>query len=359
MNFKSQLKKTNKSFYAQPGAKEETESGMVNFKSALRKVNPNKPPADPSSNSQDLGFRASLRSVSGDLQKRVDPPVATTEEEIVEDATIIEEIEEEDKRKSTGSISSLVKMWEPSSPKESSLTPSPCDTDRPGSVVKFEKRVWPPVPSTETEKPMVPVKPTVKPPPTSKPPPPREPVFKPPPKPPSTAAKPQVCNIYAAPSSMSSRAGATAPRPNISTSKPKLIPTTSSSDKESKASEGKVEGSSDKRGESSDSGLSSDRDSLLDCSSCLDNELQALAQSLSKGEAMAVSDKVGTFHSSCINYVDSIPATGRFRFRSLLNKLDTQVKDLRSVNINKSSETEKLVKEIQMTIRDLGAVIQR
>ena len=32
------------------------------------------------------------------------------------------------------------------------------DSERPGSVVKFEKRVWPPVPSTETEKPMVPVR---------------------------------------------------------------------------------------------------------------------------------------------------------------------------------------------------------
>ena len=72
-------------------------------------------------------------------------------------------IEEENKRKSTGSISSLVKMWEPSSPRDASgasaVSPSlASDSERPGSVVKFEKRVWPPVPSTETEKPMVPVK---------------------------------------------------------------------------------------------------------------------------------------------------------------------------------------------------------
>ena len=67
------------------------------------------------------------------------------------------------------------------------------------STVKFEKRVWPPVPNTETEKPMVPVKPTVKPPaPTTKPPPPKEPMVKPPPKP-AMAVKPNVCNIYAAP----------------------------------------------------------------------------------------------------------------------------------------------------------------
>merc|ERR1719219_3010483 len=58
---------------------------------------------------------------------------------------------------------------------------------------------------------MVPVKPTVKPPPTSKP----------PPKP-LASAKPQVCNIYAAPSSVSARTPSSNPRstglsrPNIS-----------------------------------------------------------------------------------------------------------------------------------------------
>lgn len=65
---------------------------------------------------------------------------------------------------------------------------------------------------------MVPVKPTVKPPPpTSKPPPPKEPSCKPPPKPLLPASKPLVCNIYAAPNSVGSVAGAgAASKPNIS-----------------------------------------------------------------------------------------------------------------------------------------------
>ena len=89
-------------------------------------------------------------------------------------------------------------------------TPASGDDNSPGQAdkhgtVKFEKRVWPPVPNTETEKPMVPVKPTVKPPaPTTKPPPPKEPMVKPPPKP-AMAVKPNVCNIYAAPTVGTSR----------------------------------------------------------------------------------------------------------------------------------------------------------
>ena len=168
VNFKSQLKKTNNSaLYAQPGAQEEP--AVVDFKSALRKVEkPGRPGASEvqtsSAGSPDLGFRAGLRSVAGgDLHKRALAesllPCNNEDEEEVEETIL----EEENKRKSTGSISSLVKMWEPSSPRDASgasaVSPSlASDSERPGSVVKFEKRVWPPVPSTETEKPMVPVK---------------------------------------------------------------------------------------------------------------------------------------------------------------------------------------------------------
>jgi anaerobic glycerol-3-phosphate dehydrogenase len=74
---------------------------------------------------------------------------------------------------------------------------------------------------------------------------------------------------------------------------------------------------------------------------------------------MSASDKVGSFHTSCSSLVDSIPATGRFRFRSLLAKLDTQAKELRAVNINKNTENTQLVRDLQTTLRDLVSVIQR
>jgi len=395
-NFKSQLKKTNTSLYAQPklGKDEldnQSESGIVDFKFQLRKVNTNKSITTTTTSdnlespSQDpIGFRASLRSVSGDLKKSSDTeqnsPAHKGDDQNSIEKEKSEEIdndeEREDKRKSTGSISSLKKMWEasdsPTSPKDGeSVSPSHSD-ERPGSVVKFEKRVWPPVPSTETEKPMVPVKPTVKPPPTSKPPPPKEPNFKPPPKP-STSVKPSVCNIYAAPSSVPSRNPS---KPNISTTKPKL-PTTrlsdskppSTSDLTSVPPPAKVDnvigergGSSETRADSTDSGLSSshDKDSLVDFSQSLENLLVGLStEGITKATAMSASDKVGSFHSSCSGLVDSIPATGRFRFRSLLAKLDSQAKELRAVNLNKNTENTQLVRDLQTTVRDLVSVLQR
>merc|ERR1719516_665860 len=188
----------------------------------------------------------------------------------------VDEEYEEDKRKSTGSISSLKKMWE----EGGDGVKDPTD-DRPGSVVKFEKRVWPPVPSTETEKPMVPVKPTVKPPPTSKPPPPKEPSCKPPPKPPQSS-KPMVCNIYAAPTSV-------APKPNISLSTIKSKQANNSNSESQGTQErspiaggrkNRASKYSDTRADSTDSGLSSsnDRDNLLDLSVSLENLLDCLSK---------------------------------------------------------------------------------
>merc|ERR1719232_2017777 len=116
---------------------------------------------------------------------------------------------------------------------------------------------------------------------------PREPSCKPPPKP-STTTKPLVCNIYAAPTSMPP----SAPKPNISAIKPKL-PITS-----------KPSSSTD------------DQDNLIDLSVSLENLLDSLAKDgITKATAMSASDKVGSFHNCCSNIVDTIPATGRFRFR--------------------------------------------
>ena len=68
-NFKSQLKKTNTSLYAQPklgkeDAENQSESAVVDFKFQLRKVNTSKSTSDnmdsPSHEKDPIGFRASL-----------------------------------------------------------------------------------------------------------------------------------------------------------------------------------------------------------------------------------------------------------------------------------------------------------
>ena len=225
IDFKSNLKKTSDlNITAKPDVDNSSSSNVVvDFKVKLKKPSKMLPSAAEEEasanantvNAEPLDFKARLRKVSGskcsptkessainntsETTSKPDFSVKTIDEKRDSiTSTESETMDDNNKRKSTGSISSLRKMWE-SSPRlplrsthpptdldksfcsgaDGITSPTECDesVDKQNATVKFEKRVWPPVPSTETEKPMVPVKPTVKPPaPTTKPPPPKEPM---------------------------------------------------------------------------------------------------------------------------------------------------------------------------------------
>ena len=214
IDFKSNLKKTSDLNIAAKDVDNSSRNSnvvVVDFKVKLKKPSKTLPSAPTAaedeaaanSASEPLDFKARLRKVSGSkssptkesvVSETSKPPAIAVIDEKRDSITSTESETMDDKRKSTGSISSLRKMWE-SSPRPLRSTHPPTDLDKTcdggitsptsdeswdkqnAATVKFEKRVWPPVPSTETEKPMVPVKPTVKPPaPTTKPPPPKEPM---------------------------------------------------------------------------------------------------------------------------------------------------------------------------------------
>merc|ERR1719354_1019596 len=322
----------------------------------------------------------------------------------------------EEKRKSTGSISSLVKMWEgnpstdpqqqhqvtevpaqPATASSSNITgglavshpqpPANQVTTNSGSVVKFEKRIWPPIPySTDnpTEKPVVPIKPLtvqnsgipsttsgkkVMAPPTTKPPP---PTTKPPPpimgvKPPLPGGKPSVCNIYAAPSQISAHS---------STKEPKKKSATSPAVKESHKKSGQ---SVEDTETSTDSGLSSLSSSCAAAppttNSCvaavtsppddrLLQSIQELANNLhsfghSKENNKAASQKILCICTGCTGVIDSISPTARFKFRGLVNKLENLSKDVLTSHTLKSDGQAKIVGEIKTVLKDLLNILQR
>ena len=389
IDFKSQLKKKteskpeldNNSEQSNQKTNNDESLNFVDFKSKLRKSKPeavSSSSAQQQENTEPLDFKARLRKVSDGTKTAVQAQAASNNEQQLQEEELNENddnsleqqrdildkrdsvgsIEDNEKRKSTGSISSLRKMWE-SSPKiggrksapppeelNADLSPesAPSSANNPSSV-KFEKRVWPPVPNTEMEKPMVPVKPTVKPPaPTTKPPPPKDPSVvaagvKLAPKP-AMAVKPNVCNIYAAPSTT------TTSKPKLPANKP--APMTSST----------------KNGDVITT--EPDRDSILNVSQRLESSLDVAKRdnaNLSKVDLSNLSDQIGTFHSTCSGFIDSVPPTTRFRFRSLLTKLDQQSKEF-SANVSSSSSagtttSNRLAGDIQVTLRDLVTVIQR
>ena len=84
-------------------------------------------------------------------------------------------------------------------------------------------------------------------------------------------------------------------------------------------------------------------------------------EKLSKTSVINLSDQVTEVHGACAAYVDNIPATGRFRFRSLLNKLEDQAKDLREAGISGAGgqSPQAVTADIHATVRDLVIAIKR
>ncbi|XP_023216012.1 tyrosine-protein kinase Abl-like [Centruroides sculpturatus] len=101
--------------------------------------------------------------------------------------------------------------------------------------------------------------------------------------------------------------------------------------------------------------------SILEISSALENSILALKNSptVSSMNVIQLSDKVQLFRSSCGNYAENIPPQGRFRFRELLTRLESQGEHLRICSSNNTTDSAKLFCDLQNTVRDLVNVVQR
>ena len=188
---------------------------------------------------------------------------------------------------------------------------------------------------------------------------------KPPPKP-AMAVKPNVCNIYAAPTVATSRSvkPPVASRPtsisNATTNKSAMASAASATTTSHEPHSG---GSGCSSSEMSDK--EKDKDELLGISHRLETSIDAVSKSDLKNRSslLKLSEDIGTFTESANSYVDNVPATGRFRFRSLLNKLEQQSGELRSSSVGKSHASSeipaKICGDIKATVRDLVTVIQR
>lgn len=188
----------------------------------------------------------------------------------------------DDKRRSTGSISSLKKLWEGESPPSEAAIATMSS-----SVVAKERRVWPP--THDDCKPVVPMKPSA----TAK----------------LAAVAANKSNaIYATP-------GATA-LPNI-----------------------------------------------VEQWQTVDNSLRALrsAPTVTSAGWLSLSDKVCGFHASCLNHADTAaPPNLRFHLRELLNKLESQSRQMRSAGgARQQADHSTIFQTLDTTLKEILNVIQR
>lgn len=69
--------------------------------------------------------------------------------------------------------------------------------------------------------------------------------------------------------------------------------------------------------------------------------------------------QVQLLHTTCSAYSETIPPAGRFKFRELMSRLETQGNSLRGTTNNNVSQTAKTLDELHNTVRDLVNLVQR
>lgn len=301
------------------------------------------PQKEENPDSQIIDFKARLRKVDN-----VDKERATAEEKnkssrfddnaqgsnVVDSADSSSGVDDanDDKRRSTGSISSLKKLWEnkeascdnqPLSPKlnvrgASSKQDDIASEDSPedhsnastrSSTSKGDSRVWPPTSSSsEIEKPIVPAKPL---------------------KPLGPSSKHFGSSIYATPNC-------------------------------NKSSSQSIDDDSGKQtcgGESKGA-----KHSVIEISNVIENSILNLKGSptIVMASWLQLSDKVGLLHGMCVNLTDTaIAPHARFQFRDLLTRLELQARQLRAAGTRNITENTRLLCDVQNTIKDVINTLQR
>ncbi|XP_020297627.1 tyrosine-protein kinase Abl isoform X2 [Pseudomyrmex gracilis] len=294
---------------------------------------------------QIIDFKARLRKVDNvDKEKteerckssRFDDSAGSNISDSVDSSSGVDDAND-DKRRSTGSISSLKKLWEnkeascdnqPLSPKlnvrgtsskqdvgDAASEDSPEDhsgASTRSSTSKGDSRVWPPTSlvTSEIEKPIVPAKPL---------------------KPLGPSSKHFGSSIYATPNCNKS-----------------LSQTDDDGSSKQTSSVG-----GDSKGT---------KHSVIEISNVIENSISNLKGSptIVMASWLQLSDKVGLLHGMCVNLTDTaIAPHARFQFRDLLTRLELQARQLRAAGTRNITENTRLLCDVQNTIKDVINTVQR
>ncbi|KAL6429390.1 hypothetical protein ACFW04_008222 [Cataglyphis niger] len=300
-----------------PQKEENQDSQIIDFKARLRKVDN----VDKEKTAAEERSKSSRFDDSAQGSNVVDSADSSSG---VDDTS-------DDKRRSTGSISSLKKLWEnkeascdnqPLSPKlnvrgASSKQDDIANEDSPedhsnastrSSTSKGDSRVWPPTSSSsEMEKPIVPAKPL---------------------KPLGPSSKHFGSSIYATPNCNKSSQGI-------------------DDDSGGKQTGGESKGA---------------KHSVMEISNVIENSILNLKGSptIVMASWLQLSDKVGLLHGMCVNLTDTaIAPHARFQFRDLLTRLELQARQLRAAGTRNITENTRLLCDVQNTIKDVINTVQR
>lgn len=219
----------------------------------------------------------------------------------VESVIISSKSDDDDKRKSTGSISSLKKLWEAKEGTNEQMQLSPKLGVKNNSISNNNKIV-----DDENEdhqllnkKPAVPI-------------------------------KPKLVSIYATPIQVKLSQNET----NTTTTAATITPATTTQ---------------------------INREGILELVTLLEGSLKIPVNSISASQWLQLSDKLNILQNSCVVFADkeTMPPHSKFHFRELVTRVESQSRNLRSAGTKNVQDNEKLVTEVGQSLKQISNALHR
>lgn len=243
--------------------------------------------------------------------------------------------EDEDKRRSTGSISSLKKLWEAKegngqmsnselsqiqlSPKLATKTVALSNNNNNNKNTDDEFDAL-----SSNKKPAVPTKPT------------------------------KLVSIYATPIQVKLHSDPTT-SPSSSTS------ITSNSNNTTTTTTSSSSSSTNNLSGNTTTTTQVSREAILDLIQLLESTLKSPINSISASQWLQLSDKLNILQTSCVSFADkaAMAPHSKFQFRELVSRVETQSRCLRSAGSKNTQDNEKLVFEVGQSLKQISNALHR
>lgn len=103
------------------------------------------------------------------------------------------------------------------------------------------------------------------------------------------------------------------------------------------------------------------REGILELVSLLEGSLKIPVNSISASQWLQLSDKLNILQNSCVVFADkeTMPPHSKFHFRELVTRVETQSRNLRSAGTKNVQDNEKLVSEVGQSLKQISNALHR
>lgn len=103
------------------------------------------------------------------------------------------------------------------------------------------------------------------------------------------------------------------------------------------------------------------REGILELVTLLEGSLKSPVNSISASQWLQLSDKLNILQNSCVIFADreAMPPHSKFHFRELVTRVETQSRNLRSAGTKNVKDNEKLVSEVEQSLKQISNALHR